>query len=38
MDDPPRDTKSIDDMAFDKLTTLEALTSTSGIASAHFEK
>jgi len=38
MDDPPRDTKSMDDMVFDKLTTLEVLTSTSGIASAHFEK
>ena len=38
MDDPPRDTKSVNDMVFDKINHIRSFNLYSGIASAHFEK
>ena len=38
MDDPPRDTNRWMTWCLMKFTMLEVLTSTSGMASAHFEK
>jgi len=38
MNNPPGNTKPMNDVVFDKIDHIEVLTSISGIVSAHFEK
>ena len=38
MDDPPRDTKSMDDIVFDEINHVESFDFNQCIASAYFEK